>query len=43
LRARAAEEGVAFGRDLAVQSVYELSEPLDRLMPDRESRHIAAA
>jgi methylaspartate mutase epsilon subunit len=33
LRARAAKERVAFGRDLAVQSVYELSEPLDRLMP----------
>jgi len=38
LRARAAKERVAFGRDLAVQSVYELSEPLDRLMPDRASR-----
>jgi len=34
LRERASREGVAFGRDLAVQSVYELSEPLDRLMPD---------
>jgi hypothetical protein len=34
LRARAAKERVAFGRDLAVQSVYELSEPLDRLMPE---------
>jgi methylaspartate mutase epsilon subunit len=35
LRARAAKERVAFGRDLAVRSVYELAEPLDRLMPDR--------
>jgi methylaspartate mutase epsilon subunit len=35
LRARAARERVEYGRDLAVQSVYELSEPLDRLLPDR--------
>jgi len=26
---------VPFGRDLAVRSVYELAEPLERLMPDR--------
>ena len=38
LRQRAAREGVAFGRDLAVQSVFELSEPLDRLVPDRGSK-----
>jgi len=36
LRARAAKERVPFGRDLAVRSVYELAEPLERLMPDRE-------
>ena len=35
LRARAAKERVPFGRDLAVRSVYELAEPLERLMPDR--------
>ena len=35
LRTRAANSGVAFGRDLAVQSVYELAEPLDRLLSDR--------
>src|SRR5690242_11423020 len=43
LRARATREGVAFGRDLAVQSVFELSEPLDRLMPDRGSRATGVA
>lgn len=35
LRARAERDGVAYGRDLAVQSVYELSEPLAHLLPDR--------
>jgi len=35
LRARAANQRVPFDRDLAVRSVYELSEPLARLMPDR--------
>ena len=35
LRARAAKERVPFDRDLAVRSVYELSEPLARLAPDR--------
>jgi methylaspartate mutase epsilon subunit len=34
LRARAARDGVPYGRDLAVQSVYELAEPLERLLPD---------
>jgi len=33
LRKRAEKEGVEFGRDLAVSSVYELSEGLERLMP----------
>ena len=44
LRARAARENIAYGRDLAVQSVYELSEPLDRLLPHAvESASTAAA
>ena len=34
LRARAKAEGVPFGLDLAVQSVYEISEPLSKLLPD---------
>lgn len=33
LRRRAEREGVAYGDDLAVTSVYEISERLDRLMP----------
>ena len=33
LRARARHERVPFGIDLAVQSVYEISEPLAKLMP----------
>ena len=36
LRRRAEREGVPFGDDLAVSSVYELSEPLTRLMPSLE-------
>ena len=35
LRKRAEREGVPYGPDLAVSSVYELSEALDRLMPFR--------
>jgi methylaspartate mutase epsilon subunit len=35
LRERAARERVPFDRDLAVKSVYEIAEPLARLMPDR--------
>jgi methylaspartate mutase epsilon subunit len=35
LRKRAEREHVEFGPDLAVNSVYELSEPLSRLLPDR--------
>jgi methylaspartate mutase epsilon subunit len=33
LRKRAEREQVAFGPDLAVQSVYEISEPLEKLLP----------
>lgn len=33
LRKRAERERVPFGDDLAVASVYELAEPLERLMP----------
>jgi len=33
LRRRAEAEGVDYGEDLAVNSVFELSEPLERLMP----------
>jgi methylaspartate mutase epsilon subunit len=35
LRARAAKENVAYGPDLAVASVYEISEPIAKLMSDR--------
>ena len=35
LRARAARDRVAYDRDLAVKSVYELAEPLGHLLPDR--------
>ncbi len=35
LRQRAASEGVPFDRDLAVSSVYEMSEPLSSLIPWR--------
>ena len=35
LARRAARDGVAFGPDLAVQSVYELSEPLGKLLSDK--------
>jgi methylaspartate mutase epsilon subunit len=33
LRRRAEKENIAYGEELAVRSVYELSEPLDRLAP----------
>lgn len=33
LRRRAEAEGVAYGNQLAVTSVYEISEPLDKLIP----------
>ncbi len=35
LRERAARDGIAFDRELAIRSVYELSEPLATLRPDR--------
>jgi methylaspartate mutase epsilon subunit len=35
LRERAARERVPFDRDLAVKSVYEIAEPLERLMSER--------
>src|SRR5690348_2078781 len=38
LRERAAKERVPFDRDLAVKSVYEIAEPLARLMPDRATQ-----
>jgi len=34
LRKRADAEGVPLNRELAVASVYELSEPLSKLLPD---------
>jgi glutamate mutase epsilon subunit len=34
LRRRAERDRIAFGPDLAVQSVYEMSEPVDKLLPD---------
>ena len=34
LRRRAEREGVPLDRELAVSSVYEMSEPLSRLVPD---------
>jgi methylaspartate mutase epsilon subunit len=33
LRRRAERDRVEFGPDLAVQSVYEISEPLEKLLP----------
>ena len=35
LRRRAERDGIAFGPDLAVASVYEISEPIAKLLPDR--------
>lgn len=35
LRKRAERDGLAYGRDLAVASVYEMSEDLDKLVPAR--------
>jgi methylaspartate mutase epsilon subunit len=39
LRARAARDGVPLDDELAVASVYELSEPLARLMSDKWALH----
>jgi hypothetical protein len=33
LRRRAEKERIPFGEELAVSSVYELSDPLEKLMP----------
>lgn len=38
LHKRAERDGIAFGPDLAVQSVYEMSEPIAHLLPDRWMR-----
>lgn len=35
LKKRAERDHIAFGPDLAVQSVYEMSEPIAKLLPDR--------
>jgi methylaspartate mutase epsilon subunit len=35
LRRRAERDRIAYGPDLAVASVYEISEPVARLLPDR--------
>jgi methylaspartate mutase epsilon subunit len=42
LRERAAREGVPCDRELAIRSVYELSEPLAMLAPDRPMPAAAA-
>ena len=38
LRRRAAKEGVPFGHELAVASVYEMAEPVAKLLPDTIGR-----
>ncbi len=35
LRLRAEKEGVEYGHDLAVSSVYEMAEPIAKLLPDK--------
>lgn len=35
LRQRAEKEGVEYGHDLAVSSVYEMAEPIAKLLPDK--------
>jgi hypothetical protein len=35
LRRRAAKENVPFGPELAVSSVYEIAEPIAKLLPDK--------
>jgi hypothetical protein len=37
-RKRAERDRIAFGPDLAVQSVYEMSDPVEKLLPDRWMR-----
>jgi len=39
LRRRAEREGVPYDRDLAVSSVYEISEPLSELIPSGAGVH----
>ncbi|MPZ44309.1 MAG: methylaspartate mutase subunit E [Betaproteobacteria bacterium] len=39
LRRRAAKEGAAFGHELAVSSVYEMAEPVAKLLPDGIGRY----
>jgi methylaspartate mutase epsilon subunit len=39
LRKRAEKEGVPFGHELAVSSVYEMAEPVAKLLPDRIGRN----
>jgi methylaspartate mutase epsilon subunit len=38
LRRRARRDGVPFGHELAVASVYEMAEPIAKLLPDRLGR-----
>lgn len=38
LKARAAREGVPYGHELAVSSVYKMAEPVAKLLPDRVGR-----
>ena len=38
LRRRAEKEAVPYGHDLAVSSVYEMAEPIEKLLPDRIGR-----
>ena len=38
LRRRAVKEGIAYGHDLAVSSVYEMAEPVAKLLPDSWTR-----
>ena len=35
MRRRAAKEGVTYGHELAVASVYEMAEPVAKLLPDK--------
>jgi len=42
LRRRAERNGLAYGLDVAIDSVYELTEDLAKLLPDRPARHSPA-
>ena len=37
LRERASREGIAYDRELAIRSVYEMADPLERLLPSRQT------